>query len=49
MDEISKGQWNRIEQIATFPTLKKDGRGRPSRYPREAIVAILWTLRTGDL
>jgi len=45
--ELTNAQWNRIEQLVTSPTPKKDGRGRPARHPREVLNGILWILRTG--
>lgn len=45
--ELTNAQWNRIEPLVTPPTIKKDGRGRPARHPREVIDGILWILRTG--
>jgi len=45
--ELTNAQWNRIESLVTSPTIKKDGRGRPARNPREVIDGILWILRTG--
>jgi len=45
--ELTNAQWNRIEPLATSPTPKKDGRGRPARHPREVLDGILWILRTG--
>jgi transposase len=45
--ELTDEQWSRIEPLVSSRTLKKDGRGRPPRDPREVLNGILWILRTG--
>ena len=45
--ELTNDQWNFIEPLLPKPKLRRDGRGRPWRDPRDVLEGILWILRTG--
>lgn len=44
--DLTNEQWEVIEPLIPKP-VKKDGRGRPRKNPREVLNGILWILRTG--
>ena len=45
--DVTDEQWGVLEPLIPEPPLRKDGRGRPRRDPREVFNGVLWILRTG--
>jgi len=45
--DLTDAQWRRLEPLLPKPRLRKDGRGRPWRHPRDVLNGILWVMRTG--
>lgn len=47
MADLTDALWKVIEPLLGKPVVRKDGRGRPWRDPRDVLNGILWVLRTG--
>jgi transposase len=45
--DLTEAQWEILEPLIPQPPIRKDGRGRPWRDPRDVLNGILWILRTG--
>ncbi len=45
--DLTDAQWRRLEPLLPKPRVRKDGRGRPWRDPRDVLTGILWIMRTG--
>ena len=45
--DLTEEQWKVVAPLLPKPKLRKDGRGRPWRDPRDVLNGILWILRTG--
>lgn len=45
--DLTERQWKRSEPLLPQPRVRKDGRGRPWRDPRDIPNGILWVMRTG--
>ncbi len=45
--DLTEAQWAFIAPLLPKPRVRKDGRGRPWRDPRDVLNGILWILRTG--
>lgn len=45
--DLTNEQWNVVDPLIPKPRLRRDGRGRPWRDPRDVLNGILWVLRTG--
>lgn len=45
--ELTNEQWALLGPLLPKPRVRRDGRGRPWRDPRDVLDAILWILRTG--
>ena len=45
--DLTDAQWKRLEPLLPKPRIRKDGRGRPWRDPRDVLHGILWVMRTG--
>jgi hypothetical protein len=45
--DLTDSQWEHVGPLLPKPRLRKDGRGRPWRDPRDVLNGILWVLRTG--
>src|SRR5258708_31025902 len=47
MMELTDAQWKILNPLLPKPRVRRDGRGRPWRDPRDVLNGILWVLRTG--
>src|ERR1700737_1728347 len=45
--DLTEKQWEAVAPLLPAQRLRKDGRGRPWRDPRDVLNGILWVLRTG--
>ena len=45
--DLTNEQWGLIAVLLPKPRVRRDGRGRPWRDPRDVVNGILWVLRTG--
>ena len=45
--DLTERQWKRLEPLLPKPKVRKDGKGRPWRDPRDVLNGILWVMRTG--
>ncbi len=45
--ELTDAQWKILNPLLPKPRVRRDGRGRPWRDPRDVLNGILWVLRTG--
>src|SRR5690242_16181121 len=45
--DLTDAQWAILAPLLPKPRVRKDGRGRPWRDPRDVLNGILWILRTG--
>jgi transposase len=45
--ELTDEQWALLRPLLPKPRVRRDGRGRPWRDPRDVLNGILWVLRTG--
>jgi len=45
--DLTNEQWAVLAPILPKPRVRKDGRGRPWRDPRDVLNGVLWVLRTG--
>jgi len=45
--DLTEEQWAVLAPLLPKPRVRKDGRGRPWRDPRDVLNGILWVLRTG--
>src|SRR3954470_22068916 len=45
--DLTDEQWAILEPLLPKPRVRRDGRGRPWRDPRDVLNGILWVLRTG--
>jgi transposase len=45
--DLTDAQWDVLKPLLPKPRVRKDGRGRPWRDPRDVLNGILWVLRTG--
>ena len=45
--DLTEAQWEILAPLLPPPRVRKDGRGRPWRDPRDVLDGILWVLRTG--
>jgi transposase len=45
--DLTEDQWTVLAPLLPKPRLRRDGRGRPWRDPRDVLNGILWILRTG--
>ena len=45
--ELTDAQWKILQPLLPKPRVRRDGRGRPWRDPRDVLNGILWVLRTG--
>ena len=45
--DLTDEQWAVLAPLLPAPRLRRDGRGRPWRDPRDVLNGILWILRTG--
>jgi len=45
--DLTNEQWAILEPLLPKPRVRRDGRGRPWRDPRDVLNGILWVLRTG--
>jgi transposase len=45
--DLTEEQWAVVAPLLPAPRVRRDGRGRPWRDPRDVLNGILWILRTG--
>ena len=45
--DLTEEPWEFVSRLLPKPRVRKDGRGRPWRDPRDVLDGILWVLRTG--
>ena len=45
--DLTENQWRAVAPLLPAPRVRRDGRGRPWRDPRDVLNGILWVLRTG--
>jgi transposase len=45
--DLTDAQWAVLSPLLPKPRLRRDGRGRPWRDPRDVLNGILWVMRTG--
>src|SRR5436190_6347765 len=45
--DLTDAQWAILAPLLPKPRVRRDGRGRPWRDPRDVLNGILWVLRTG--
>ena len=45
--ELTDAQWTVLAPLLPKPRIRRDGRGRPWRDPRDVLNGILWVMRTG--
>jgi transposase len=45
--DLSENQWRAVVPLLPAEEIRKEGRGRPWRDPRDVLNAVLWVLRTG--
>lgn len=45
--DLTERQWKRLEPLLPKPKVRKDGKGRPWRDPRDVLNGMLWVMRTG--
>ena len=45
--DLTERQWRLIAPLLPKPKVRRDGRGRPWRDPRDVMNGVLWIMRTG--
>ena len=45
--DLTDAQWAMLGPLLPKPRIRRDGRGRPWREPRDVLNGILWIMRTG--